>query len=26
MDDGPRAFEDALLAVERLCGPSDPAT
>jgi hypothetical protein len=25
MDDGPRAFEDALLAVERLCGPSDPA-
>lgn len=26
MDDGPRAFEDALLAVERLCGPSDPAS
>ncbi|MFM7640060.1 MAG: hypothetical protein ACKO45_00655 [Cyanobium sp.] len=25
MDDGPRAFADALLAVERLCGPSPPA-
>jgi hypothetical protein len=25
MDNGPRAFEDALLAVERLCGPPEPA-
>lgn len=25
MDDGPRAFEDALLAVERLCAPPEPA-
>lgn len=25
MDDGPRAFEDALLAVERLCRPPEPA-
>ena len=25
MDDGPRAFEDALLAVERLCGPPELA-
>jgi hypothetical protein len=25
MDDGPRAFEDALLAVEHLCGPPEPA-
>jgi hypothetical protein len=26
MDDGPRAFEDALRAVERLCGPPEPAS
>ncbi|MEB3304058.1 MAG: hypothetical protein VKK99_05625, partial [Cyanobacteriota bacterium] len=25
MDDGPRAFEQALLAVERLCAPPEPA-
>jgi hypothetical protein len=26
MDDGHRAFEDALLAVERLCGPPEPTS